>query len=134
MKFTGFRKRAFHKIVTFVKQYDREDRCYHSYDKFFEEGGLIWKLCGTASRHLPSPRKDLKYDDIRKVKKSETKCEQVLAFLDRYFSFGDIDLPGDSEHKRYTRLPWIMVYEKYLEHCIQLKLEPAKYNCFCSIR
>ena len=122
-------------FITYVKQYDREDRCYHSYDKFFKDDGLIWKLCGTASRHLPSAGNDLlQYDNIRTVKKSDNKCRQVLAFLDEYFSCGDIDLPGDTVHKRYTRLPWTMVYDKYLEHCILLNLEPVKYNCFCKIR
>ena len=133
MKCTGFGKRAFNKIITFVNQYDREDRCYHSFDKFLK-GGLIWKLCGTASRHLPQSRIDLQIYDIQAVKKTETQCEHVLAFLDGFFSCGDVDLPGDAEYIRYTRLAWTMVYDKYLEHCIKLDIERVKNNCFSSIR
>ena len=84
MKCTGFGKRAFNKIVAFVKQYDGQDRCYHSFDKFCKDG-LIWKLCGTASSHLLAPRKDLQIYDIQTVKKTETECEQVLAFSDAFF-------------------------------------------------
>ena len=81
MKCTGFGKRAFDKIITYVKQYNKEDTCYRSYNNFFKDGGLIWKLCGTASRHLPSARKNLlQYDNIRRPKKYVTNASKYLRF------------------------------------------------------
>jgi hypothetical protein len=130
-KCTGFGRRAFNKICHFVQNYNNPDRVNTSFDKYFDKDGLIWKLCGTSSRHLPKVQRSIiNISDV----KSKKKEEEVVAFLDRYFQRGDIDLPGDAEGIRYTRLPWTMVYDKYLESCKTLDLEPANYNYFCSIR
>ena len=85
------------------------------------------------SQALPRERHDIPYDHDD-IKKSDTINEEVLTFLDRFFSIGDIDLPGDAKDIRYTRMPFTMVYDKYLEYCKKLSLEPLQYIMFCSIR
>ena len=55
---------------------------------------------------------------------SDTMNKEVLTFFDRFFSIGDIALPDNAEYIRYTRMPWLMVYDKYLEHRKKLSLEP----------
>lgn len=95
---------------------------------------MIWKLCGTSANYLPRERQDTPCDGNDGVKKIDRMSEEVLAFLDEFFKIGDIDLPGDRQDIRYTRMPWTMVYDKYLEYCKKLSLEPVRYNYFCSIR
>lgn len=97
---------------------------------------MLWELCGRGAAHLPTiedvPSPPI--NDLFLPKKSEDELENVLAFLDLYFSIGDIDLPGDAVNVRYTRLSWIMVYDKYLAYCDKLHLRVARYDRFCIIR
>jgi hypothetical protein len=92
-------------------------------------------LCGRGAVHLPT-KEDLPspMNDLFLPKTSEDELENVLAFLDQYFSLGDIDLPGDATNIRYTRHTWTTVYEKYLEFCDKLHLRVARYDRFCAIR
>ena len=123
-------------LIKFVKCYNDEAREGTPYDKYFARDGLMSKLAGSHSMHLP-PTIHFASSlgaECQKSKKSDGQVKAVLAFLDHHFASGDIDHPGDDASVRYTKVPWCTLYENYMESCKSLSLPPVRYDKFVSIR
>ena len=135
-KCTGFATKAFNKLLNFVITYDEDDRCNSYYDKYFSNGGLIWKVGGSHTSHLPTARVDLmsSTSDLSNRVKGLEQTRSVLAFLDDHFVSGDIDQPGDEKDIRYSKVPWIDVYEQYTASCVRQGISSVRYERFCAIR
>lgn len=125
-------------MIKYVKTFNDEGRPEEYYDKYFRPDGLIRKLAGSHSMHLPicnpTLASSLGAAAGSNSKKNVGQVDAVLAFLDHHFNSGDIDQPGDEAHIRYTKIPWCLLYEGYLESCMTLALPPVRYEKFVSIR
>ena len=123
-------------VIEFCHYLWEDDRCNSYYDKYFSNGGLIWKVGGSHTSHLPTARVDLMSSTSalsNRVKGLE-QTRSVLAFLDDHFVSGDIDQPGDEKDIRYSKVPWIDVYEQYTASCVRQGISSVRYERFCAIR
>jgi hypothetical protein len=134
---TGFKEKAFNKLLKYVNEYYLENRSERSYDKYFRKEGLAWVLHGKATLHLPEERREIVIEDGAihvGQPRSEEVVENVLAFLDDFFARGDIDRPADKEKIFVTSLNWKSLYDKYVQRCYKLRLKPTDENRFLAIR
>lgn len=133
MKCTGFTRRGFLKILSFVVKYEDVNRNRHIFDRFIVKDSILWKLCGSCSSHLPVPR--INFETIAtSTNDGSISTEAVTAFLDEFFKRNDIDLAPDKVKVRFTKLTWLEVFSAYENNCKVLNMKYVRYDKFCSLR